>query len=121
SEPSTMNGISLAEYLHLQPEAELPVVFKLQPFKAVLVIEELVSPEWQARVSAWLIESGCLYMMAWGRDCRSWDHSVDFAKMEAFDFQEIPEERFVLTTWHEHEPLSEVFWFLRSEERRVGK
>ena len=50
-------------------------------------------------------------MMAWGKDCSSWDSSVDDANLEAFDFNYIPEEKFVMTTWHDNEPLEEVFWF----------
>ncbi len=78
-----------------------------------MVIEEEVSPEWQAMVSTWLVASGCLYMMAWGIGCSSWDDSVDMANLEAFNFGEIPESRFVMTTWHDDEPLSEVFWFAK--------
>jgi hypothetical protein len=50
-------------------------------------------------------------MMAWGRACSSWDDSVDEANLAAFDFGDIPDESFVMTTWHEGEPLEEVFWF----------
>ena len=32
----------------------------------------------------------------------------------AFNFGEIPERHFVMTTWHEHEPLEEVFWFAKN-------
>lgn len=48
-------------------------------------------------------------MMAWGKDCGSWDDSVDYANLEAFGREEIPEESFVMTTWHQDEPLNEVF------------
>jgi len=80
----------------------------------VVVIADLeASPEWQALASTWLVRSGCLYMMAWGCGCSSWDDSVDIANLEEFGFGEIPEDRFVMTTWHTEEPLSEVFWFAK--------
>ena len=75
------------------------------------MIEESVTPEWQAQVSNWLVQSGCLFMMAWGKECSTWDNSVDFANLETFNFENIPDDKFVYTTWHEDEPLKEVFWF----------
>lgn len=52
--------------------------------------------------------------MAWGRECSSWDDSVDFANLEEFSYGEIPDDAFVMTTWHESEPLEEVFWFAKN-------
>ena len=52
-------------------------------------------------------------MMAWGKDCESWDDSVDWVNIEAFDFGEIPDNEFVMTSWHEDEPLEEVFQFAK--------
>lgn len=103
----------MIKYVHLKPGADLPDVSRLRPFKAIVVVEESVTPEWQAKVSAWLISSGCLYMMAWGRECSSWDDSVDMANIEAFNCEDIPEISAVMTTWHENESLSEVFWFAK--------
>ena len=80
----------------------------------VVVVEAEVSPEWQAIVSDWIVRSGCLYMMAWGVGCSSWDDSVDFANLEEFKFGEIPENRFIMTTWHSDEPLADVFWFSKN-------
>ncbi len=53
-------------------------------------------------------------MMAWGAKCSSWDDSVDMANIEQFDFDNIPEDRFVMTTWHANEHLDEVFWFSKN-------
>lgn len=52
-------------------------------------------------------------MMAWGKDCGSWDDSVDWANLETFDFRDIPDNEFVMTTWHENESLQEVFRFAK--------
>jgi|SRR5690348_1531481 hypothetical protein len=97
-------------YPHLEPEA-IPGPLGFRPFKAVVAVEADVSPQWQSLVSVWLIQSGCLYMMAWGRGCSSWDDSVDLSNVEAFDFADIPDDQFVMTTWHSDESLAEVFWF----------
>ena len=101
-------------YIQLQPDSKLPVISDLSPFRSVVVIEENVTPEWQSQVSSWLVASGCLYMMAWGKNCSSWDDSVDFANLEAFNYKKIPDEKFVMTTWHAKESLKEVYWFSKN-------
>ena len=101
-------------YLHLKPGAELPELSPSKPVRMVVVVEAEVSPDWQSIVSNWIVGSGCLYMMAWGVECSSWDDSVDIANLEEFKFGEIPEDRFVMTTWHADEPLAEVFWFSKN-------
>jgi hypothetical protein len=97
-------------YFHLKPGA-IPSQIDLKPFKAVVAVEAIVTPEWQSLVSDWLVRSGCLFMMAWGQDCSAWNDSVDDAHLESFGYAEIPKDQFVMTTWHADEPLSEVFWF----------
>jgi hypothetical protein len=101
------------KYIRLQSGDNLPAISDLQPFKAILVIEDDVSQIWQWDVSRWLVVSGCRYMMAWGPECGSWDDSVDEANLEAFNYDVIPQDHSVMTTWHEDEELSEVFWFAK--------
>lgn len=79
-----------------------------------MVIEEDVLPDRREKVSKWLVQSGCVYMMAWGKDCNLWDDSVDWANIEQFQYNEIPDESFVMTTWHEDETLKDVFWFAKN-------
>ena len=98
-------------YLHLKPGDLPPELNGYSPFKAVLVLECEVDPEWQAQVSDWLVRSSCRYMMAWGRNCRDWDTSVDQANLAQFDYGEIPENEFVMTTWHDKDTVQEVFWY----------
>jgi hypothetical protein len=101
------------EYLQLRNNEALPQIKTPRPFKCVVIIDSSVSQEWQAEVSKWLVNSGCLFMMAWGHNCSSWDDSVDYANLEQFEYQEIPPESFVVTTWHDSESLSEVFEFCK--------
>jgi hypothetical protein len=98
-------------YIHLPHGQNPPATGGTRPFRAVVVLEQGTSPEWRAQVSDWLVQSGCLYMMAWGPDSSAWDDSVDRANIAAFDGEEIPDDQFVMTTWHDDEPLSETFWF----------
>ena len=102
------------DYVHLLPGAEPPERVVSAPFRAVVVAEEVVSPEWRAMVSAWLVKTGCLYMSAWGTDCSAWDTSVDIANIQAHGYEEIPEDKFVMTTWHENEVLAEALWFAKN-------
>lgn len=100
-----------ATYLHLPPDSEPPSIAQPRPFKAVLVLEQAIADDWQDRVSEWLVRSGCLYMMAWGVGCSSWDDSVDWANHDVTGLDDIPDDQFVMTTWHDDEPLVETFWF----------
>jgi hypothetical protein len=102
-----------ARYLQVAPEAELPNLRVVRPFRAVLLLRESVSNDWRNRVSDWLVSEGCLYALAWGLECSAWDDAVDWANIAAFDFKPIPPEQFVMTTWHEDETVEEVFWFAK--------
>ena len=104
----------MLKYIQLQNGDKLEGFDDFGPFRCVVLISEDVSQDWQKTVSAWLVNSGCLYMMAWGRDCSSWDDSVDAANCEQFDHGEIPSDRFVMTTWHSDETLDEVLFFAKS-------
>ena len=89
----------------------LPDISRLRPFKAVVVLNASYTSDWQDEVSKWLVTSGCLYMMAWGPACTTWDDSVDWAVRVIYPGDETPDEKFVMTTWHDDESLEEVFWF----------
>ena len=105
--------IATMKYLQLKASDELPDLSGLQPFKAVVAIETAVTAEQQARISRWLVESGCLYMMAWGKECASWDESVALANRKAFSTPEIPDPSLIITTRHDGETLNDVFWFAK--------
>ncbi|MEM6828492.1 MAG: hypothetical protein AAF553_11160 [Pseudomonadota bacterium] len=102
--------MSEVEYLHLPAGSSLPIR-NATPRKTIVVVEQDVTEEWRAEVSDWIVASGCLCMMAWGLECSLWDDSVDIANLQRIDFGDMPDEQFVMTTWHEDDPLSEVFWF----------
>lgn len=97
-------------YIHLMPENDPPALNKVAS-KFVVVVDVDVSNEWRNSISDWIVDCGCLYMLAWGVDCSAWDDSVDWANIGRFDFENISAEQSVMTTWHEDEPLDEVFRF----------
>ena len=100
-------------YLHLKPDGELPALEGLQHFKAVVVAEAEVAEMMMWETSRTLVESGCKYALAWGKDSESWHDAIDDAYLEATNYEDVPEEQQVLSTWHEDEELGEVFWFAR--------
>ena len=99
-------------YLRIIEGDPLPDIGGFAPFRAVVVIDATYSREWQNEVSDWLVNGGCLYMMAWGEDCSSWDDSVDWAQIRKYPGPDgAPEADFVMTTWHDKETLESVFWY----------
>lgn len=99
------------QYIHLCPHTSPATLIANKPFSAVVVITSEVTPEWRHEVSKWLVDEACLSMMAWGNDCSLWDDSVDVANLEAYNWGDIPDDKSVMTTWHENEPLSDVFCY----------
>ena len=106
-----MGGVSdRPVYVRVSEGAALPPIDEYRPFRAVVVLDSDYSGKWQDEVSRWLVDAGCLYMMAWGPNCTRWDDSVDYAQIAKYP-DGAPDPDFVMTTWHEDETLEEVFWF----------
>lgn len=103
-----------AHYLHLVPGAALPDLSRFAPFRAVVMVDAKLTVSWQMQVSDWLVDSGCLHVMAWGRDASLWDHSVAMANLAQCGFGPIPKESQVVTMSHEVESLGEVLWFCKN-------
>ncbi len=98
-------------YLHLAPEAELPVLDALENFKAVLVVDVDVLETVRWDISRWLVESGSKYVMVWGKDAEQWRESIDDAHLEATNYEDLDDADVLITTSHEDDDLSEAFWF----------
>jgi hypothetical protein len=100
-------------YVHLSPGDSPSSLGLGKACRVVLVSEASTSPSFREAVAEKLVNGNCLYFMSWGAECEAWHDEVDMANIEKFDFNEIPEDAFVMTTWHEGEPLSEVLWFCK--------
>ena len=98
------------EYVRIAEGEPLPDITSYRPFKAIVVADAACSDEWRAEASTWLVEGGCLYMMAWGRDAEGWHDAVDWANIQRFP-DRTPDDQLVMTTSHDDEPLKEVFWY----------
>jgi len=102
-------------YLHLLPDGDLPHMMDPVPFLAIVIADEEVSQMWQWEASRWLVDAGCRVLLAWGKDAEAWADAVQEAGHEAFNYDDIPDDRVVLATAHdgEEEDLDEVLWFAR--------
>lgn len=95
------------------PDGEqVSIPLQLNQYRCVILIEREVAPTFRQSLSRELVDSGCLYSMAWGIDCFLWDESVDWAVFEKFG-KEIPRDQFVMTTWHEGQPLEDVLFYAK--------
>jgi hypothetical protein len=68
------------------------------------------SPE-AASIARALVASGCRYAVCSGYQCSQWDDAVDFAFLFSSPDLNPPDERFVMTSWHEKESIEEVAVF----------
>lgn len=100
-------------YINIHRLTELPDISSLAPFKAVISIEEQISAERQAEISAWLVDMGCRYVMTRGESCDSWSKSVREANLAVFDLYSMSAGDFVITTAHRFESLKSVFWYAK--------
>lgn len=101
------------QYLRVTETSKLPDFSALRPFKVVLIGEDRLSPERQELISDWLVESGCLYAMAWGEACDEWFACIQHANRKPHDTELIPDKSLIITTLHADEPLPDVFWFAK--------
>ncbi|MEP1587837.1 MAG: hypothetical protein ABJR46_11475 [Tateyamaria sp.] len=108
------SAFKMFRYIFAPTDIPVSIPTELTKFKCLILIEREVSEEHQWEVSKALIKAGCLYSLAWGIDCYSWDESVDYACMEHYDYGDIPDEEYVMTTWHETDTLEETIEFAKN-------
>lgn len=101
----------IIRYLHLAPDADLPVLADPGPFKAIVLVESTPDQLWLWDACRWLVSSGCRYLLAWGKECEAWKEAFEDAHLEMVNYEDVPPEQAVLATSHEDEDMEEVFWF----------
>ena len=107
------------KYLQLSEQGELPQIGDLAPFKAVLAIEDPVSPERQRQLSEWLVDMGGIYVMICGSDCDGWQESIRSANLERVPLERMRAEEFVMITTHPHERLRAIFRYAKKFARHT--
>jgi hypothetical protein len=77
----------------------------------LVVADPSVTADERWAVSTDIVRRGCRYVVCTGHDCALWDDSIDWAELQATDFSP-PDDRFIMTTWHEDDSLEDVAeWF----------
>ena len=86
--------------------------FPGEPYVCILFIQDPgITAAEQAELSDQIVRSGCRYAVCTGHICSSWDDSIDMAYLATeVDFQP-RDETFVMTSWHDEEPLEGVIFF----------
>lgn len=114
SRMAVQDGEGNTVYLWLPTEG-LPALPSGNPFRAIVVSELHSEAARQSAIFLWLAASGCRFMMAWGQKASSWDDCMDRAALKRRDYVvDAESEDFIMTSWHDGEPLSEVFGLAES-------
>ena len=105
------------EHLLVERAKGLPTWTFHSPYLAVLWIFEGVTGRWQKNVSEWLIDTGCLYVLAWkgGVGGHSWIESVDEARKNVVAPGHIAESHSVVTACYEYVALGAVLKFAEND------
>lgn len=81
-------------------------------FALMLVTNDpTVTAEERSALCDEVIGQGCRYAVCAGHQCSVWHDDIDMTYLATDSNFNPPNERFVMTTWHEHEPLGEVVEF----------
>ncbi|MHB9027086.1 MAG: DUF7684 family protein [Armatimonadota bacterium] len=95
----------------LQRPYALQPPFPGQEFICILFINDSsLTAEEQNLLSEQIIAAGCRNAVCAGIDCESFHDAIDWTVLEANNY-ECTDDTFVMTTWHEDEPISEVIWY----------
>lgn len=81
-----------------------------EDFALLLVVgDDAVSVQEREDLSEEFVRQGCRHAVCFGADCSAWDDSIDMVSV----MDEVQGRRgpFVMTTWHEHEPIEDVAEF----------
>lgn len=79
----------------------------------IVVNDTTITEDERAELSAEIVRQGCRYAVCTGHGCSTWDDAIDFAFLETDPNFNPPDDRFVMTTWHENDSIEEVVEFFR--------
>ena len=86
-----------------------------QDFVLLLVIADpAITDDDRNALSKEIVRQGCRYAVCTGDQCSKWHDSIDLAYLATSPDFSPPDDRFVMTTWHEDEPLEDVIFFFRN-------
>jgi hypothetical protein len=86
--------------------------FDGRDFVLMLVVDDTsITDEEQSHLSSQIIQEGCRYAVCAGHRCSTWDDSIEWALLSRYPDFNPPDERFVMTSWHDNETLDDVVFF----------
>ncbi len=86
-----------------------------EDFVVMLVVNDTTIAEGErAELSGEIVRQGCRYAVSTGHGCSSWDDAIDIAFLETDPNFNPPDDRFVMTSWHENDSIEGVVEFFRS-------
>lgn len=74
----------------------------------LVIASPWVSEVQRDRITSDIVSSPCQYALTFGHDCKVWHDVID----ETCVGGGAPEDRFLMTTWHDDEPIEDVIHFL---------
>ena len=77
----------------------------------ILSYDRAQTAEERDKIAADLVASGCRYAVCSGFESSKWDDAVDLAYLGTSPDFNPPEEKFVMTSWHNEESLREIAEF----------
>lgn len=82
------------------------------PHYVLLLCRGDVDLDWQWKVAKWIVHSSAMTAAAWGPNTTKWDDAIDWALILEQDEGRLDNARFILTTWHDDEPIEDTMEFL---------
>ena len=99
--------------IKMQPDDEFRSPCLGEDFAALVAIYDgAISSESRNSLCDALIAQGCRNGVFWGYDCSVWDDSLDWAFLATDPNFNPPNSRFVMSSWHDNEPLEEALFGL---------
>lgn len=93
---------------------ELVSPFNGDEYVVLLVVNATnITDEEQVRLSDSIVATGCRYAVCTGHECTTWDDSIDYSSILSDPNYDPPDEKFVMTTWHEDESIEDVVEYFR--------
>jgi hypothetical protein len=81
-------------------------------YSLLLITLASIPREEKLRLAAQIIASDARSIACWGVECEDWHDTLDWAYLASDENFNPPDERFVMTSWHENESLAETVFYL---------
>lgn len=99
-------------FCQLDKPYDFTTPFSDEPFVCILFNnEQFICNDDQNKISDGLVLLNCRCAVCAGYNCSSWDDSIDWAYLSTDEDYNPPDETFIMTTWHDREPIEDIIWY----------